>query len=104
MACQALRACLPRTDLPVAADPTGWDDFFARKSQVPEDFLKDRKVRVPPLRERAEDIPLPALALAADLARAKISCRTGPRKELSEEPVVVHVGSDPEPGHIASVE
>ena len=51
MACQALRACLPRTDLPFAADPTGWDDFFARKSQVPEDFLKDRKDHPPEKRE-----------------------------------------------------
>ena len=31
--------------------PTGWDDFFARKSPVPADFLKDRKDHPPEKRE-----------------------------------------------------
>ena len=31
--------------------PAGWDDFFARKFQVPTDFLKDRKDRPPETRE-----------------------------------------------------
>jgi len=31
--------------------PTGWDDFFAGTSRVPEDFLEDRKDRPPEKRE-----------------------------------------------------
>jgi antitoxin VapB len=31
--------------------PTGWDDFFARKPRVPENFLKDRKDHPPEKRE-----------------------------------------------------
>jgi antitoxin VapB len=31
--------------------PEGWDDFFARPSQVPQDFLADRKDRAPEDRE-----------------------------------------------------
>jgi antitoxin VapB len=31
--------------------PTGWEDFFSRKSRVPEDFLKDRKDHPPEKRE-----------------------------------------------------
>ena len=31
--------------------PAGWEDFFARKSRVPEDFLKDRKDRPPEKRK-----------------------------------------------------
>ena len=31
--------------------PTGWDDFFARKSSVPEDFLNDREDRPPEKQE-----------------------------------------------------
>ena len=31
--------------------PADWDDFFARKSRVPEDFIKDRKDSTPEKRE-----------------------------------------------------
>ena len=31
--------------------PVGWDDFFARASEVPADFLADRKDREPEHRE-----------------------------------------------------
>jgi antitoxin VapB len=31
--------------------PEGWDDFFARPSQVPEDFLAEREDRAPEDRE-----------------------------------------------------
>jgi antitoxin VapB len=31
--------------------PEGWDDFFARASQVPDDFLADRADRPPQERE-----------------------------------------------------
>ncbi|RPH83787.1 MAG: antitoxin [Desulfobacteraceae bacterium] len=31
--------------------PLGWDDFFARPSQVPEDFLAERKDLAPQKRE-----------------------------------------------------
>jgi len=31
--------------------PLGWDDFFARSSQVPEDFLAERKDLAPQKRE-----------------------------------------------------
>jgi antitoxin VapB len=33
------------------AKPEGWDDFFARPSRVPEDFLAHRKDRAPEDRE-----------------------------------------------------
>jgi antitoxin VapB len=33
------------------AKPDGWDDFFARPSTVPEDFLADREDRAPEDRE-----------------------------------------------------
>ena len=32
--------------------PLGWDDFFARPSQVPEDFMAERKDLAPEKRER----------------------------------------------------
>jgi len=31
--------------------PLGWDDFFARRSQVPEDFMADRNDLMPEKRE-----------------------------------------------------
>jgi antitoxin VapB len=31
--------------------PLGWDDFFARPSQVPEDFMADRQDPTPEKRE-----------------------------------------------------
>ena len=31
--------------------PLGWDDFFARPSQVPEDFMADRQDTAPEKRE-----------------------------------------------------
>jgi antitoxin VapB len=31
--------------------PVGWDDFFARRSEVPEDFLVEREDLVPEERE-----------------------------------------------------
>ncbi len=31
--------------------PSGWDDFFARSSNVPDDFLNDRKDGPPQARE-----------------------------------------------------
>ena len=31
--------------------PLGWDDFFARPTQVPEDFMTDRKDLAPETRE-----------------------------------------------------
>ena len=31
--------------------PLGWDDFFARPSQVPEDFMAERKDLAPQKRE-----------------------------------------------------
>jgi len=31
--------------------PLGWDDFFARPSQVPEDFMADRQDPMPEKRE-----------------------------------------------------
>ena len=31
--------------------PLGWDDFFDRPSQVPEDFMADRKDLAPETRE-----------------------------------------------------
>lgn len=31
--------------------PVGWDDFFARPSQVPEDFMAERKDLAPEKRE-----------------------------------------------------
>ena len=31
--------------------PLGWDDFFARPSQVPEDFMADRQDLAPEKRE-----------------------------------------------------
>ena len=31
--------------------PSGWDDFFARPSRVPADFLKDRKDKPPQKRK-----------------------------------------------------
>ena len=31
--------------------PEGWDDFFARPSEVPQDFLADREDRAPEDRE-----------------------------------------------------
>jgi len=31
--------------------PEGWDDFFARPSQVPDDFLAEREDRAPEDRE-----------------------------------------------------
>ncbi len=33
------------------AKPEGWDEFFARPSKVPADFLADRKDRAPEDRE-----------------------------------------------------
>jgi antitoxin VapB len=33
------------------AKPEGWDDFFARPSRVPDDFLTDRKDGAPEDRE-----------------------------------------------------
>jgi antitoxin VapB len=31
--------------------PAGWDDFFARPSEVPADYLADRDDRAPEVRE-----------------------------------------------------